>query len=366
MRHHAITTLVFHPDDEASKVVATALCEQFDRLGMERAGIHMRIPVRFRSKPFTADGRLKPLAFKAATLDTVVVLESDELTEEPGAFAALFEALPDTPEGARDPLIIPVAMEPNATSITPDPNRQMVRWRDWKEMGLKARVRRLLIHIVNSMRRAILQPEQREPVFISHAKRDGLKAAERVIRHMSDPANGLTLDAFYDAKHLEISENFRIGLEDAASRGSLLALVSNAYDTRPYCNEEVIWAKRARRPIVTVDVGRTRIGRSFPYAGNVPLFANPLKTADDIEAALLELLAEALRCDIFSLVASDITASQTEIFPRPPELLDLIFADKGAAAPTIVYPDPPLPDFEVQILRAAFGGRPITTVGDLS
>ncbi|VTZ23759.1 hypothetical protein MPC1_1500008 [Methylocella tundrae] len=60
------------------------------------------------------------------------------------------------------------------------------------------------------------------------------------------------------------------------------------------------------------------------------------------------------------------TGGAAEIFPRPPELADLAFlADQaGNAKTTIVYPDPPLPDVETQLLAKLANGRKILALSD--
>ena len=51
---------------------------------------------------------------------------------------------------------------------------------------------------------------------------------------------------------------------------------------------------------IVVDDVRTRVERCFPYSGNVTWIRDPLADAVGIEKALLELLSEALRCDLFA------------------------------------------------------------------
>src|SRR5262249_18605007 len=150
-----------------------------------------------------------------------------------------------------------VVMESNLAPFGCFGDAQTVAWHEWQGLDDSARTTRLLIHVVNSMRRKLLEMEagKREKIFLSHAKFDGKLAAERIQRHINDPANGLRLATFYDALELESGEEWKKGLREAASNASMLALVTEAYDSRPWCNQEILWAKEFRRPLLLVDIG---------------------------------------------------------------------------------------------------------------
>ncbi len=185
---------------------------------------------------------------------------------------------------------------------------------------------------------------------------------------MADPRNGLRLDAFYDASDLETGEDWAEGLQKVACEGSMLALATDAYDSRPWCNQEILWVKQSRRALLIVDIGRRRVDRSFPYAGNVTWIRDSLTDTPGIEAALLELLSEGLRCDLFAMQAEESTQGAALIYPRPPELADLaLLAASGAGPETpIVYPDPALPQVEVDLLTKFAGGRRILPLSDFA
>ena len=359
-----VITVAHHPADELGERVAAAFVTHFDRLGMERAGASTRVPVRLRSQALGRDGSLAPLRAQADRLNVVVVIYGLDMREDAGPWLEFCT-------NARrhvDPLLGVVAVTaPRLPPFTPFEDMQSVLWFEWESLREAARTRRLLIHVVNEIRRQLscLDQGEREKIFLSHAKADGKLAAERVVKHMADPTNGLKLSAFYDALELETGEEWRQGLLQAASRASMLAIVTDAYDGRPWCNKEILWAKEFRRPLLLVDIGRSRVERSFPYSGNVMLLHDTLSEAAGIERALLELLSEALRCDLFAIQAQAVTGGSALAYPRPPELADLAFLtdDPGKA---IVYPDPPLSNDESALLRKLAGGRRIMPLSDFS
>jgi hypothetical protein len=78
------------------------------------------------------------------------------------------------------------------------------------------------------------------------------------------------LEPFYDAMELSPGDPYQDHFKEAIDRGILLAIVSDTYDTRPWCVFELATAKRARRPIVLADVGRVRTSRTYPYGAKLP------------------------------------------------------------------------------------------------
>ena len=100
-----------------------------------------------------------------------------------------------------------------------------------------------------------------------------------------------------------------------------------------------------------LDLRQEAVARTYPYIGNLPLRRYNLSTPLGIERTLLDLVLEALRCDLFQIVASDFPAG-TRVIPRPPELLDLELVLKERPE-LVVYPDPPLPTLELKLLQGA-------------
>jgi hypothetical protein len=85
---------------------------------------------------------------------------------------------------------------------------------------------------------------------------------------------------------------------------------------------------------------------------------------------LVEVLSEGLRCDLFERQAARIVGdpSQVLLLPRPPELFDVVDAEK--LPEIIVYPDPPLGRIEesllVKALKALSPSTRLATLGELS
>jgi hypothetical protein len=105
---------------------------------------------------------------------------------------------------------------------------------------------------------------------VSHAKADGDETAWSIINHVNSKDQDVPLDTFYDAKELMPGEDYQQRFIDEIENGTLLAIVSDMYDSRPWCVFELTEAKRKRRPIVLADVSRLRTTRTYPYGANLP------------------------------------------------------------------------------------------------
>ncbi len=336
---------------------------------MDRAGDNMRIPVRQRSEAIRADGALREIAPGATRLDVLVFLHSFETDELFAPWGALLEQTKKTfTESGRAFLPMIAHLHDALAPVETFGRQQAIYCHNWQGLDDLSLARRLAIHVVNAIRRQLSAKAvgAREPIFISHAKADGREVAEQLVSHIASPENGLRLDTFYDALQLETGEDWREGLEQGVVGGSLLVLMTDSYEGRPWCNQELLWAKMHRRPILLVDLGRSRVGRTYPYIGNLPLLADRLEDTAGREAVLLELLSEALRCDLFVDLVETVTGGDALALPRPPELFDLVEIQDEPADRPVVYPDPPLPDIETALLARAAGGRRILAFGDLT
>jgi hypothetical protein len=254
------------------------------------------------------------------------------------------------------------------------------KWRNFPDDA--ARDKRLLLHLLFQIRRhlrAVVGDPREEPLFVSHAKADGDDTARAIVDFVQSTGHDVPLDTFYDAMELNPGEDFRARFEKEVGNATLIAIVSDVYDSRPWCVFELTTAKRHRRPIVLADVGGVRISRTFPYGANLPrVRVTPgLHPEAWIEPLLVEALSEGLRCDLFQAQATRALAEagatlgkggSVLVLPRPPELFDVV--DATTVPGTIVYPDPPLGDIEAALLRRALDsigpGTRLVTMGELA
>jgi hypothetical protein len=90
-------------------------------------------------------------------------------------------------------------------------------------------------------------------LFISHAKLDGLPLAQSLKHQIGEMS---WLKSFYDIRDLADEADWERTLEDAATSATLIILRTEAYDGRPWCRQETLWAEEAAVPTVLVVQGR--------------------------------------------------------------------------------------------------------------
>ncbi len=253
-------------------------------------------------------------------------------------------------------LLIPLEMA-NA-SLPPDLSAVQqvgwdVPWIEALQKGQRLAATHTEVRVLNALLAALSGPD-RLPChwFVSHAKADGDAFARTVQHKLADYG----LAAFYDASSIKAGDAWARALEQNAGRGMLIALQSDAYASRPWCQAEMLAAKRNDLPIIVGLMMRQGESRSFPHGGNLRTVALPV-TPEDYETpgrAALILIAAALRetlhLDCWTASLDPAQTAGYKILSRPPEPARLV--TQAPLDSAFLYPDPPLGGAELAILRA--------------
>lgn len=189
-------------------------------------------------------------------------------------------------------------------------------------------------------------------LFISHAKIDGLPLA-LALKHQIDTVGWLK--AFYDAADLPSGCDWQLELEQGVGSSLIVMLRTEVYESRHWCQQEVLWADEYATPAVLVEA---RTGLDHP-AGALPFDRVPTVRIPDgnLVRILFLALREGLRFLLFMRRVEQM--KQNGALPAPAELRVFSFAPSMSAllracraltdakAPSttprlILYPDPPL------------------------
>jgi hypothetical protein len=217
-------------------------------------------------------------------------------------------------------------------------------------------------------------------LFVSHAKAD-IKEEPKVFQAITAHLNATQpISSWVDSAHIFPGDSFPERITNGVKNSIVLALETKSYNTRTWCRREVLTAKSHQRPLVLVDALEGMDQRSFPYSGNTPriswpsvkaheavrVAARPGATEDEVAAAKAAkgaaaaeaeeaasaavnlLLKEALRHHHAELLLRARSRDGDIILPSAPELATIAHLPEGN---TIFYPDPPLNDEEMDILR---------------
>lgn len=193
-------------------------------------------------------------------------------------------------------------------------------------------------------------------VFISHARQDGSNLALLVKETIDKLRFGLT--SFIDVKDIGKGEHFEKEINSAITESIFLVLNTDEYSSREWCIKEILYAKQHHCPIVHVNATKNHTKRVFPYLGNFPSVKLQITETgnSNIKEIIATVLLETLRFKYHKKLNKNIVSqSNNDIIKNyqslalPPELLIL---NQDNQKQLLLYPDPPLGNEELSILRA--------------
>ncbi|WP_392564401.1 TIR domain-containing protein [Orbus wheelerorum] len=194
-------------------------------------------------------------------------------------------------------------------------------------------------------------------IFLSHAKKGdtGLNHA-KAIKQYIDCSN---MQNFFDT--YDISPGFRFDeeIEKHIENSTVIAISSDSYSSRYWCQREILYAKKHQRPIIAVNSLENFEDRIFPAAANIPcvhLVSDVSITKKDILRILISTILETIRFEHAKLLLEFYQQKgwideKAHLFSRPPEIQQIVELRKGLANDSsynentnliICYPEPPL------------------------
>lgn len=182
-------------------------------------------------------------------------------------------------------------------------------------------------------------------IFLSHAKAGdtGRLHAESIYKFIDNT----NLSRFFDAT--EISPGFRFDEEiiKHITESTLVAIGSDAYSSRYWCQREILCAKQHQRPIIAVDCLEDFEDRIFPAGSNVPCVHIPPDipiSEHDILRILIATILETIRHlhaekSLEYYQVQNWIDNDCAIISRPPEIQQVIHL-KNSGIRKICYPEP--------------------------
>jgi hypothetical protein len=207
-------------------------------------------------------------------------------------------------------------------------------------------------------------------VFVSHTKRLSSVEEEHVsslVKLVREVIASTRLKDFFDAQDIQPNVNWKPAIDAAASTGALLAVRTDRYSSREWCQREMISAKRAGMPVVVLDAltyGEERGSFVMDHVPRTPgrMVENAWRR-DDVVRALGHLVDECLKRVLWRKqqeIAEEVGLPVDPDWwaphaPEPTTLVDWLehYHDITAQRhdPLIVlHPDPPLGSDELDVL----------------
>ncbi|MFL6239000.1 MAG: hypothetical protein ACJ735_05845 [Actinomycetes bacterium] len=330
---------------------------------------------RIEDPPVTIPALESPpydLAVPAYT--AVVIVAGTELAdaaESPGAWRDYIEQIADARVANPDTIgLFPVQVAPLALNNTHLGAVVGTIQRAAADAWGKPRFEDTLCRDVAQGIAQMVDPDhQRLTVFISHTKRLDTTEAGAVVRLVDlvrDVIADSRLGEFFDASDLQPGEDWAPTLIEAASHSALLAVRTDLYSSRPWCQREVLAAKRHGMPVVVLDGLRRGEERGSFLMDHVPRVAGHRKvrgwSSEAIWAAVNQLVDECLKRALWRAqqrIASGALGIDIDWWaPHAPEpatfadwLTDIDRDAKRDVPIIVLHPDPPLGDDESAVLR---------------
>jgi hypothetical protein len=265
--------------------------------------------------------------------------------------------------------IIPIAIDQTAFNLNDIfDNINFIRANDFKQLYLNDY---LFISITHEIYRWALNESFKEmalgkasalKIFLSHAK-DG-KHGIKLAKALKEFIDNSSMRDFFDATDIAAGFKFDEEIVGHIKESSMIAIHSDPYSSRYWCQREILSAKEHDRPIIAVDCLEEFEDRRFPFASNVPGVHVSLEgepTKKDLLRILSSTLLETVRFFYSKFLLEQYKRvgwieSDTLIRSRPPEVSDIekLLLDNGSSISRIhkslVYPEPPLYAEELSFL----------------
>lgn len=184
-------------------------------------------------------------------------------------------------------------------------------------------------------------------IFLSHAKAGdtGRLHAESIYKFI-DSTN---MSRFFDATEISPGFKFDEDIIKHIKESTLVAIGSDAYSSRYWCQREILCAKQHQRPIIAVDCLQEFEDRVFPAGSNVPCVHVSPDTPiskPDILRILIATILETIRHlhaqkSLKYYQNHNWIDNDCAIISRPPEIRQVIDLKKSGKL-KICYPEPSL------------------------
>lgn len=357
-----IIYVAWHPSFQDGASIGNSIYSQFCRDITQPTSRGIGIPVYFRYAEFH-NKVPRPILLDAAAHSIVFVLVDDNMVVDQDWEIFLNETWDLCEASGGRHRMLPIQLSSSALRVSKKIaaanfiRLASVADRDELLIRLTHEVCRLLYGKARVAEASVSDITEASPqpiaLFISHAKRDGETTAKRIRDYIHAT---LPLKTFFDTYDIAPGFSFKNEIDAGIEHSALLVIQSDAYSSREWCQHEVMWAKRRRRPVVIINALENGEKRSFPYCGNVPTIrwiASDSYCQKAVGMILLEVLRHKHFLDIYSIIVQSHSISKKCLpFPSTPELLTCVHILAQLDEERIlVYPDPPLGSEEIELLK---------------
>lgn len=242
--------------------------------------------------------------------------------------------------------VLPVALCQYAFDINPELGKQ--QYIRLKNYDIRDCWQEFLIRFYDDLIRTICDSKEKLQIFISHTKKDedslGVEKANELKTYLRADTK---LNSFYDANDIIDGYSFGDQIEEQVKKSLLVILETATYSDREWCRIETIVGKEYHVPTVVVSLFNGTIPRTFPYLGNTP----KIRFDRNWDEVVCLLLRTALDRYYEERYLEKFKHADSKIIPMMPEFINI---GKIDGVNQILYPEPPLGNEELDVLKRHF------------
>lgn len=301
------------------------------------------IPVYFQTNQ--EDGNIYDVR-KAINADKVVVLLLVDLCMFNSSAWANYinELVNDEKNGVVK--VLPVALCQYAFGINHELGKQ--QYIRLKNFNIRDCWKEFLIRFYDDLIRTLCKSEEKLQIFISHTKKDedrmGIEKANELKAYLRADTK---LNSFYDANDILDGYSFEDQIKENLKKSLLIILETSTYSDREWCRIEAIVGKENYVPTVVVSLFNGMIPRTFPYLGNTP----KIRFDGNWDEVICLLLRTALDKYYEERYLENFSQANSKVIPMMPEFINI---GKVDGVNQILYPEPPLGNEELEVVKRQF------------
>lgn len=242
--------------------------------------------------------------------------------------------------------VLPVALCQYAFNINHELGKQ--QYISLKSYDIRDCWQEFLIRFYDDLIRTICDSKEKLQIFISHTKKDedslGVEKAKELKTYLRSDTK---LNSFYDANDILDGYSFGEQIKEHVRKSLLVILETSTYSDREWCRIETIVGKENHVPTVVVSLFNGLIPRTFPYLGNTP----KIRFDGNWNEVICLLLRTALDKYYEEKYLEKFRQVNSKVIPMMPEFINIGNID---GIGQILYPEPPLGNEELDVLKRHF------------
>lgn len=242
--------------------------------------------------------------------------------------------------------VLPVALCQYAFDINHELGKQ--QYVRLKSYDIRACWQEFLIRFYDDLIRTVCDSQEKLQIFISHTKKDedrlGIEKANELKAYLRADTK---LNSFYDANDILDGYSFGDQIKENLKKSLLVILETSTYSDREWCRIEAIVGKENHVPTIVVSLFNGMISRTFPYLGNTP----KIRFDGNWDEVICLLLRTALDKYYEERYLENFSQANSKVIPMMPEFINI---GKVDGVNQILYPEPPLGNEELEVVKRQF------------